>query len=92
MFLSDNLSIASTKILVRPPNWLGDAVMSTTFPRELKKQCQHSNVHVIVKKPLLSRVATFFQGHTDTHSAENVILVLALQELCGGMTMGFWRG
>lgn len=66
------------KILVRSPNWVGDAVMATPVPRALKRTQPHAKVHVLAK----SWVAPVWERHPDV---DRVIVMNP------GGRRGFWN-
>lgn len=51
----------SPKILVRSPNWVGDAVMATPVPRALKRTLPSCRIHVLAK----SWAAPVWERHPD---------------------------
>jgi heptosyltransferase-2 len=56
------------KILVRSPNWVGDAVMATPVPRALKKAMPNCRIHILAKP----WVAPLWERHPDV---ERVIVM-----------------
>lgn len=56
------------KILVRSPNWVGDAIMATPVPRVLKQTWPESRIHVLAKP----WAAPVWENHPDV---EKVILL-----------------
>ncbi len=56
-----NQTQQSPKILIRSPNWVGDAVMATPVPRALKRTLPDCQVHILAK----SWVAPIWERHPD---------------------------
>jgi len=52
---------SSPKILIRSPNWVGDAVMATPVPRALKKTMPHCKIHILAR----DWVAPLWERHPD---------------------------
>jgi len=66
----------SPKILIRSPNWVGDAVMATPVPRALKRTLPSCRIHVLVKR----WAAPVWERHPDVDK----VIVLHPGGWCGG--------
>ncbi len=66
------VNVQAPKVLLRSPNWVGDAVMATPVPRVLKRTWPQGRVHVLAR----AWVAPVWERHPDVER----ILVLGTPE------------